>query len=178
MATYKTNDPLVEWLADMTARGKTPKHAEQFHERAAKVAALVRSVRLSDIELGRKCDALARAAVALGTALTSARLSDERIQAALAKLRDAGKSLQTVNLYRAAFRAFVRWAGDTGRLRDNPMRGVRGFNAEEDPRHERRCLTDDELERLTFGLRTLRAIETIPRCPGERRRARPGRLLS
>jgi integrase len=147
---------LADWLADMTARGKTPKHAEQFHERAAKVAALVRGVRLADIELGRKGDALERAASALNTALTSARLSDltpERIQAALARLRDAGKSLQTVNHYRAAVRAFVRWAGDTGRLRENPMRGVKGFNPEEDPRHERRCLTDDELARLVQAAR-------------------------
>ena len=87
----------------------------------------------------------------LAEALTAARLSDltpERIQSSLAALRDAGKSNQTVNHYRAALRAFVRWLADKGRLRGNPMRGVKGFNAEEDPRHERRILTDDELSRL------------------------------
>src|SRR5262249_56407415 len=45
-------------------------------------------------------------------------------------------------------RAFARWAWDNGRLRDNPMRGVKGFNPEEDRRHERRSLADDELARL------------------------------
>ena len=33
-------------------------------------------------------------------------------------------------------------------MRDNPMRGVKGFNVEEDLRHERLSLTDDELARL------------------------------
>ena len=96
----------------------------------------------------------------LADALAAARLSDlipERIQAALAVLRDAGKSNQTVNHYRAALRAFVRWAGDKGRIRDNPMRGVSGFNVEEDIRHVRRCLTDDELSRL---------IQTAENGPG------------
>ncbi|MDB5349209.1 MAG: xerC 3 [Planctomycetota bacterium] len=144
-------DHLADWRRDMAARGKTPKHADQFHDRAGKLAALVRGSRLADLEPGRKSAALERAAVALAATLSSARLSDlgpERIQAALARLRDAGKALQTINHYRAALRAFVRWAGDNGRLRDNPMRGVKGFNPEEDPRHERRSLSDDELSRL------------------------------
>lgn len=144
-------DHLADWLRDMQAKGKTPKHAEQFHERAGKLAALVRGARLADIDTGRKAEAQERGARKLADPLRSARLSDltpERIQSALALLRDAGKSHQTVNHYRAALRAFARWAGDKGRLRDNPMRGVSGFNAEEDIRHARRSLTDDELARL------------------------------
>jgi site-specific recombinase XerD len=144
-------DHLADWRKDMEARGKTPKHAVQYHERAGKLAALVRGTRLADLERGRKPEARERAARKLADALKTARLSDlapEKIQSALALLRDAGKSNQTVNHYRAALRAFARWAGDKGRLRDNPMRGVKGFNAEEDVRHERRALTDDELARL------------------------------
>src|SRR5262249_6346450 len=75
-------------------------------------------------------------------------LSPEAIQSALAALRDAGWSLQTCNHYRAAIRAFLRWAFDKGRIRDIPLRGVESFNAEEDERHPRRALTDDELARL------------------------------
>ena len=142
-------DHLADWRCDMLARGKTAKHADQYHERAGKLAALVRGVRLADIETGRKTDALDRTARILADALTAARLTDlfpDRIQAALARLRDAGKSHQTVNHYRAALRAFVRWAGDNGRLRDNPMRGVKGFNAEEDhPTRAAGRLTDSEL---------------------------------
>ncbi len=144
-------DHLEDWHRDMTARGKTPDHAKLFHDRSAKMIALVRGANLADIDPTRKFEAVARAERILADTLKTARLSDltsERIQAALAKLRDAGKALQTVNHYRAALRAFALWAGDTGRLRDNPMRGVKGFNVEEDIRHVRRSLTDDELGRL------------------------------
>src|SRR5262249_60670826 len=115
------------------------------------VAALIRGVRLAEIDPGRKPEAQERAARKLADTLRTARLSDltpERVQAALALLREAGKSNQTVNHYRAALRAFVRWAWERTRLRDNPMRGVSGYNAEEDVRHVRRTLTDDELARL------------------------------
>ena len=119
-------DHLADWHRDMLARGKTAKHADQFLERAGKLSALVRGIRLADIDPGRKTEAQARAARILADAPASARLSDlapERIQAALARLRDAGKSHQTLNHYRAALCAFARWAGDKGRLRDDPMRG-------------------------------------------------------
>ncbi|HEY2157444.1 MAG TPA: tyrosine-type recombinase/integrase [Isosphaeraceae bacterium] len=145
------SDHLDEWHNDMRARGKTLGHADQYRERAGKLVALVRGAKLAEIEPGRGREASERGAVALENILKSARLSDltsERIQSALATLRDAGKANQTANHYRAALRAFVRWAGDRGRLRHNPMRGVSGFNAEEDVRHVRRSLTDDELARL------------------------------
>ncbi len=156
-------DHLADWHRDMLARGKTPRHADQYHERAGKLVALVRGSRLNDLEPGRKPEALDRAAALLSGVLKSARLSDltsERIQSALALLRDAGKSHQTVNHYRAALRAFVRWAWDRGRLRDNPMRGVAGFNVDEDVRHARRSLADDELARL------VRAAESGPEVFG------------
>jgi integrase len=150
---------LAEWLRDMHARGKTRKHARQYLERAGRLAAMVGGAKLADLEQGRTAEALVCSARLVSRALESARLSDltpEGIQAALARLRDAGKSLQTVNHYRAALRAFVRWANDTGRLGDNPMRGVKGFNVDEDRRHERRTLTDEELAQL------IRTAETGP----------------
>ena len=156
-------DHLDDWHRDMRARGKTLGHADQYLDRARKLAALVRGAKLAEIETGRGRKASVQAEAALDAVLKSARLSDlapDRIQAALAKLRDAGKALQTVNHYRAALRAFARWAWDNARLRDNPMRGVKGFNAEEDVRHARRCLTDDELARL------VRAAESGPEVFG------------
>ena len=81
----------------------------------------------------------------------SARLADltpERIQAALAAIASVGRAAQTVNHYRAATRAFCRWARGLGRLRDNPAEGVTGLNVERDRRHRRRVLTRAELARL------------------------------
>ena len=75
--------------------------------------------------------------------MAKARLSDiatERVQAALATFRDSGRSAQTCNHYRAAVRAFVRWAKRTGRLRDYPFEGLTGYNVKEDRRHDRRTL--------------------------------------
>ncbi len=59
-----------------------------------------------------------------------------------------GRSLQTLNHHRAAIRGFVLWARKDGRLRDDPLLGVAGFNAKEDRRHDRRTLPLDELRRL------------------------------
>jgi integrase len=144
-------DHLDDWHRDMRARGKTDRHADQYRDRAGKLVALIRGAKLVEVETGRGRRASERAAATLAGLLNAARLTDltpERIQAALAALRDAGKSNQTANHYRAALRAFVRWAGDKGRLRDNPMRGVHGYNVQEGPRRERRALTDEELARL------------------------------
>src|SRR5262249_15137538 len=113
--------------------------------------------RLDELDPGRKPQAQERAAAILATVLGTARLSDvnrDAIQAALGLLRTRGKSSQTSNHYRAALRAFLRWACEGDRIRDNPMRGVKGFNVEEDS--PRRSLTDDELARL------IRYAETGP----------------
>jgi integrase len=135
----------------MVDRGKTPRHADQYRDRASRLAALARGVRLADLKPGRKAEARERSARILADAMESARLSDlipERVQSALNQLRDAGYSNQTANFYRAALRAFVRWCDETGRTRDNPLRGVKGFNVEEDIRHVRRTLTETEFVRL------------------------------
>jgi len=68
--------------------------------------------------------------------------------------REEGRSLQTCEHHRASIRAFCRWARADGRLRDDPMLGVTGFNVREDVRHERRVLTDDELARLIESAET------------------------
>ena len=142
---------LDDWRSDMLSRGKSARHADEYHDRAGKLAAMARGVSIDVLDPGRKTDEKKRGERALVDALASTRLSDlvpDRIQAALGRLRDSGRSNQTANHYRAALRAFTRWAHDNGRLRDVPMRGVKGFNAEEDVRHARRSLSDDELSRL------------------------------
>ncbi len=114
---------LDDWRGSMIARGRTAKHSDLSHTRAARVAELAKADRLSDLQ-------------------------PSRIQAALAAIKDAGRSLETVNHHRAAIRAFARWAKADGRMRDDPMAGVTGYNAREDVRHARRSLADDELARL------------------------------
>ena len=113
--------------------------------------ALICGAPIGDLEVGRSVSALERAATSLEAVLSRAHfgdLSSESIQGSLAVLRDFGKSHQTVNHYRAALRAFLRWARDRNRIRDNPLVGVESLNVEEDPRHVRRALTDAELRRL------------------------------
>jgi integrase len=114
---------LDDWHEVMLAKGRTTKHADLYLSRARQVATLAKAVRLSDLQ-------------------------SSRIQSALAALRDSGLSLETCNHHRASIRAFVRWARADGRLRDDPMVGVTGFNAQEDVRHERRVLSENELARL------------------------------
>src|SRR3954453_14489150 len=40
------SDHLDDWYRDMVARGKTPRHARQYLERAGRLAAMVRGARL------------------------------------------------------------------------------------------------------------------------------------
>ena len=158
-AARPLGEHLGEWRDDMLAKGKTAKHAAQYHERAAKLIAIMKGTTLKELQPGRKPAALERAAKKLASVLESAFFADvkaERIQSGLATLRGYGVSLQTCNHFRAATRAFLRWSNDRGRIRESPMRGVGAFNAAEDLRHARRALTDDELGKL------VRAAESGP----------------
>jgi integrase len=120
-------NPLADHLADfhkaLMAKGNTAKHADLHVSRALRMAELAGIGRLSD-------------------------LSPSCIQEALATLRDEGRSLATCNHHRAAIRGFSRWLWKDGRLRDDPLAGVTGYNAKEDRRHDRRTLGVDDLRRL------------------------------
>jgi len=86
---------------------------------------------------------------------------------ALAALREQGRSAQTANHHSAAIRALVHWCSDRGRIRAVPMRGVESFNVEEDLRHIRRSLTDDELAgfRRRLGPTTVKHGEAYEEPP-------------
>jgi integrase len=142
---------LVEWHTAILAKGKSVKHADHCLERARVLVALVAGAELADVEPGRSPAARAKVLAARQALLKPVRLTHietSKVQEALATLRDAGRSLQTCNHYRDALRAFCRWAKGDKRLRENPMEGVSGYNAEEDPRHPRRALSDGELAEL------------------------------
>ena len=102
MAMPNANDPLGDWHHAMVAKGRRVKHADLSQKRATRVASLAGAPRLGDLQ-------------------------PAKIQHALAKLKDEGLSLESVNHHRACIRAFVRWARADGRLRDDPMLGVTGF---------------------------------------------------
>ncbi len=136
-------DHLDDWHSDLVARDNTVKHAKLFTDRARRVATMARAERLSD-------------------------LTPARVQAALAALRDEGRSLATCNHHRAAIRGFSRWAWKDGRSRDDALVGVSGFNAREDRRHDRRTLGMDDL---------LRLIQKAHEGPKYRRMTGPARAL-
>src|SRR5262249_19522915 len=103
---------LDDWHKDLMAKGKTAKHADLSRDRAGKLIALVRGASLDELVPGRKAEAMERAARLLADALARAGFSEltaERIQSALARLREEGRSAQTANHFRASLRGFLRW---------------------------------------------------------------------
>ncbi len=71
-------------------------------------------------------------------------LSASAVRGAIGDLRTNGKSLKTCNHYLRAVKQFARWLKADGRLRDDPIAHLAGFNAATDRRRERRPLDADE----------------------------------
>jgi integrase len=156
---YKDHEqrPLSEhmdaWKEALSAAGSSTKHVDLFTTRARRVVAPLMGAKLADIEPARnaKRPDIARAAANLADRIKGARLSDlteERAQKALATLRAEGRSLATCNHHRAAVKALSTWCHDTHLTREDALRGVRGYNAKEDRRHDRRTIGLEELQRL------------------------------
>ena len=152
-ASRSLADHLDDWRAHLLDKGGTAKHADLHADRARRVAALASGADLAEIDAPRTATDAERSpfAIALGKRLASARLSDlngDRVQRALATLRDGGRSLATCNHHRAAIRGFSRWARRDGRTTEDTVDGVTGFNAREDRRHDRRTIGVDDLRGL------------------------------
>jgi integrase len=146
-------DPLADWHAHLIAAGHTTKHSGLNLDRVRRVAALIVDTPLADAAPPRRTGRVERERIVqrLADRLGSARLADltrDRAQSALAVLRAAGLSLQTLNHHRAACRAFTRWAWKDDRTAEDALIGLSGYNAKEDRRHDRRTLSVDELRRL------------------------------
>ncbi len=144
---------LEAWKASTRAKGATLKHVELFTTRAARIIALVKGADLAEIDPPRnvKHADLPKFEAALEVRVKSASLADltsDRVQKAIAKLRDEGRSLATCNHHRAAIKAFSTWCHEYGRTREDVLRGVTGYNANEDRRHDRRTISVDELRKL------------------------------
>ncbi|HKM53928.1 MAG TPA: tyrosine-type recombinase/integrase, partial [Isosphaeraceae bacterium] len=139
-------------------KGLTRQHVKLHSSRAMRIVALIRGANLAAIEPSKPAtrEGVVRAESELRNSVSSARLSDlttERVQKALARLRGEGRSLQTCNHHRNAIKSFVKWLYETHRIRENILRGVVGFNVKEDPRHERRTISLDELRRIIEAAR-------------------------
>src|SRR5262249_28094288 len=67
---------LDDWHRDMTNKGKTARHADQYRDRAGKLTALVKGVSLDDLVPGRKPEAMVRAAKLLESTLSRAYYGD------------------------------------------------------------------------------------------------------
>ena len=157
-------DHIADWQADLIARGHTVKHADHTSNRVRRLVTVMLGSSPDAFDPRRKAPSeRGTMTAALVEGIARARLSTltaDSVQAALARLRDWGSSLQTCNHYRAAVRAFSKWLHKTQRTREDMLRGVKGFNAKEDRRHDRRTLAVEELRTL------------VERCP-ERHRTSP-----
>jgi integrase len=144
---------IAAWTEALRSRDVTPQHVKLHSSRAMRVVALIKGANLADIEPPKPAtrEGVARAETELRKWVAQGRLSDlttENVQKVLAQLRAEGRSLQTLNHHRNAVRSFAIWLYDTHRVREPLLRGLRGYNVKEDPRHERRTISLEELRRL------------------------------
>ena len=114
---------LADFHAAIKGKGATAKHAFEVRGKAARIVELCKAERISN-------------------------LAPSAVQAAIDALRDDDLSLQTCNHYLRAIKQFSRWLWRDGRLRDDTLAHLSGYNVKLDRRHDRRALTDDELVRL------------------------------
>jgi site-specific recombinase XerD len=118
------SEHVADWQADLTAKGVTPKQVALLLTRVETILRTAKAERLSD-------------------------LSASVIQIAIGELHNDGKSLQTCQHYLRAIKQLSRWLKRDGRIRDDTLSHLSGYNASTDRRHERRPLTAEELHCLT-----------------------------
>jgi integrase len=159
---------VADWREFLVAEGNTLNHTDQAANRVRRLVAVMLGLDVAwlDHRRLRTCDR-GQIADKIDVAIKPARLchlTKDNVQRALGRLRDAGLSLQSCNHYRASIRAFSRWCDDRGRIRKDDLRGLKGYNAKDDRRHDRRTISLDELRRL---------IEVAQHGPAFRRRTGP-----
>ncbi len=159
-------DHLDDWHASMIDRELNPNHTSLMRYRASALAGLIGGVEAGKLH-HRNMAVIERAAMweEINDRLRAVQagiLTRDAIQAALGKIRKAGASAQTTNHYRSAIRAFCRWMVESGRLRSNPVAGVKPYRADSDRRYERRPLEPEELARLVAAAELGPAINGVP----------------
>jgi len=71
-----------------------------------------------------------------------------RLEEYLAERLESGSSHRTVNAELTAIRSFCRWLLSKKCMHDDPTAGLSKLNEDEDPRRERRPLSDEEAQKL------------------------------
>ncbi len=117
------SDHLIDWHDSMVAKSTSPKQATQQRSRANAIIEARQFKRWQDI-------------------------SASLVQSAIKDLIDKGRSLQTANHYLASCKQFTRWMVRDRRAPDDPLKHLPRYNVQTDKRHERRALTDVELQTL------------------------------
>ena len=112
-----------EFRDDLNARGVTPKHAAMTLSHVKKL--------IQKLEATNVCN-----------------LTPSAVQVAIGAVRTSGASLRTCNSYLRSIKHFNRWLSRNGRIQQDQLAHLSAYNADSDRRHERRALTDDELNRL------------------------------
>jgi len=127
---------IEDFYEALLAKGGTEKNARLVRARAVKLIDLCKAERLSE-------------------------LTPSAVQAAVGSLRqDRGISPQTCNHYLRAIKQFSRWLRRDGRICEDALSHLSGYNVQTDRRHDRRALTREELARL------IRAAENGPTVMG------------
>ncbi len=129
--------PLIEllavWEKDLLARGNTEKYAAEQHMQASEV------FRVGKIEFFPQITASA-VQIALGELRKDSKDKDGKVV--------RGHSLSTLNHYLRSVKSFCRWLWRDGRVKADPVGGMRGYNAQTDHRRQRRALSVEELQAL------------------------------
>jgi integrase len=144
---------LGDWTEALASKDTALKHVDLFTVRAKRIVALLAGAKLCDIDppTNAKRADLSRFKLAFSKWTQGVRLSDlttDAVQRALATLKWEGVALATCNHYRTAIQGFANWCFETHRSRENRLRGVTGFNAKEERRHDRRTISLEALQRL------------------------------
>ena len=117
---------LANFLADAKARGVSPTQRQLLGQRCRDVLDGAKARWLRD-------------------------LTASRVQAAIAAMADPtekrprGLSKQSLQHYVRAIKQFARWLHRERRIAENPIVGLKGYNAETDRRHQRRGFAPDEM---------------------------------
>ena len=120
---------LDDFRAVLRARGNTPNYVNMTLERIRALTDALGCKKLSD-------------------------LAPSKVQAALGDLHGEGKSLYTCQHYLRAIKGFSRWLHRDGRIREDTLQHLSGFNVETDRQYERRALTNDEAAWLVSATET------------------------
>ncbi len=135
------SEHLSDWKLEMLSRGVSEKQTSVVYARVRRVFDIAGFRQLSDI-------------------------SPFAMQKAIAELKKTGRSAKTLNDVISSAKQFCTWARRDGRLSENPLEGLQRFNTALDRRHDRRALTEDELQRV---ITAAEEGPTLQHCSGPER---------